>query len=80
MPASYYHFTTWAGAEEHFFKALTSDEVWQDTKGIHAHTGQSKGCFIPKFVVCLVDIGSYYFIQLYGVTLLDSNFLIFELF
>ena len=68
MPASYYHFVSRSRAQEHFLDALTSDEVRKDTKGVHAHAGQSSGIVLPEFVVSLVNIIGDTFVQFNGIS------------
>ena len=67
VPASYDHLATRSGAEHHFLEALASDTIRQDPESVHAHTAQSGRRGGPEFMIWLIDLSVYNFVQLNGV-------------
>jgi len=68
MPATDNHFVTWSGAEHHLLQALVSNEVWQDTEGIHAHAGNSCSLWIPELSFLAVNIFQDNLVKFAGVS------------
>ena len=80
MPAPYDHFSARTRTEHHFLEALISDEVWEDTEGVHAHAGESKCLWRPKLFISLVNIVQNNLVKLNSISKLESNFSVFVLF